>query len=69
MFYVPNNDPSTKGVLDAWPNSWRAHTIEQKGWLVYGFQKRYMYADRDKISVINNKETEGNVPSVIVPNG
>ena len=29
----------------------------------------YGATDRDKISLINNKETEGNVPSVIVPNG
>lgn len=42
--YVPGNYPSTKGVLDAWPKGWRAHIIEQKEWLIYGFQKWYMYA-------------------------
>ena len=29
----------------------------------------FMHYGKDKISVINNKETEGNMPSVIVPNG
>ena len=31
--------------------------------------KIILKTDRDKISVINNKETKGNVPSVIVPSG
>ena len=30
---------------------------------------RQLLIDRDKISVINNRETEGNVPSVVIYNG
>ena len=41
--------------------------------LLLTFPLSYIYLsfndiDRDKISLINNRETEGNVPSVIVPN-
>ena len=38
------------------------------GLIRYNF-KFVILNDRDKISVINNRETEGNVPSVIIPNG